>query len=145
MVNVRRWKCGLQVEFPWRHRVNAWHNVTFCYGHRSATTPFTSNGNSSEHGDSDRQPAPPAALNTLLPCFGFSTSMLCDFDVSPPPPSIKRVHRSIHGCKRSIVLLLTAVFMAVKKWRHLSSNNHTITKGFLRWKLKSWLTYYAVC
>lgn len=50
MVNVRMSESDLLAEFPWRHRVNARHDVTFCYGrystarrHRSLVTVIVDN------------------------------------------------------------------------------------------------------
>lgn len=90
-VVVNMSECDLLPEFPWRHRVNARHDVTFCYGLHGTATPFTCNGNRSQHGDRDCRSASrrhhgreqTTVLQYLLPRLSTSILYYCRHRSTP--------------------------------------------------------------
>lgn len=88
-------ECDLLPEFPWRHRVNARHDVTFCYGLHGTATPFTCNGNRSQHGDRDCRSASrrhhgreqTTVLLYLLPRLSTSILYYCTVDIARRRPT----------------------------------------------------------
>lgn len=97
-------ECDLLAEFLWRHRVNARHDVTFCYGLHSTATPFTCNGNRSQHGDRDCRSA--SRRHHGREQTTVSTSSLVNIDTVLLQTSLDAHNklRKIHTYKTAVIL-----------------------------------------